>query len=927
MDELTFSIGLLTPASDLITGAGPGISLFFGRAGNDIFYNYDPIEDANEGINIDILFGDLFDNTADEFDLIRAIAAGNPLAILDANIPSVGEDRFVLGDEFQPYYTSFDPLSLLTTNQFGVNEFTVLYDFDPQQDTIQLNGKKDDYTLLKLDSLPVQGFEFSGYALFSLQTGLPDLVSLIVQEPSVELELKDKDAFQFVGNKPKDKPKEKKVGQFGTTGLDFGYGVATDSNGNLYVTGTTSGSLNGPNKGSSDVWVTKFDSNGNQVLAKQFGSADGDIAYEITTDKYGNFYLAGSTSGSFVAGNNSPAGTDAWVAKYNKNGKKLWGRQVGENSTRGDFGFSTSGFGLQVDDGGNVYLSGLTINDNDPENGGKGILDFPVEDDSWVIKFDRNGNQQWFTKIVDPQQPSASPLAITPFFDESYDLAVDQGGNSYLVGWTQGLAKESDPSRLLLKYDAWVSKVGADGNVEWTQQFGSKDEGLEFAWAVDTDSKGNIYVTGWTTGELGTRDKEFEKSDSYDVFLTKFTPDGDQVWAKQIGSQGDDGTYFGDLVIDAYDNIFVSGYTNDKLGKGGSDKNTDGWVGRFDTNGNNKWIQQIGIKDKADYATGLAVNNAGQLFVTGFTEGFFGNGNNFQAQGAAVDTWIAQLDVKDGKVKEFTGNTGKVISINNPAPISTVDISDRLVTSDQLPDGDNRINTELDSDGVVDNLSSVFDPTSQNSVPAALTQLLTNNSDLLPNSGSDEEVKLTGTDADDILFAGAGDDELKGEKGNDILYGLGGDDKLEGKDGDDTFYGGTGNDEIKGGEDSDTITGVDPNSASAGRGEIDTMKGEKDGDRFVLGDSNQVYYNDGNSRTGGYGDYALIEDFKLKDGDVIQLKGSKNDYRLGSAPKDLKDGTGIFYLDGQTTPELIGIVKGVKTEDLSLNDRDVFTFV
>lgn len=940
-DNLSLSVGLLTPASDLITGAdGIEFDIIFGRGGNDVFYAYDPISDANAPLNIDVLFGDLFDNTPDEFNVIRAIAgdpvngiAGNPFAILNANIPSVGQDRFVLGDEFQPYYTTFDPLSLLTTNLFGFNEFSVIYDFDPDQDTIQLNGKKDNYALIKVENLAIQpGALFSGYALFSLQTGLPDLVSLIVAKPDVVLELKDKDAFQFVGVKPKDKPQEKKIGQFGTSGHDFGYGVAADAKGNIFVTGSTSGSLFGPNQGSGDVWLAKYDANGNLVNGLQFGTGAGEVPYNVVTDKDGNFYLAGSTGGSFVAGKKSPEGTDAWVAKYDSNGNLLWGRQVGETSNFGDFGFSTSGFGLQVDDAGNVYLSGLSINENtkiNPETG-KPFLDFTVEDDSWVIKFDSNGNQQWSTKIKDPDPNS--PLALAPFFDESYDLAVDKSGNSYLVGWTQGLVKESDPGRDLLKYDAWLSKVDKDGKIAWTKQFGSKDLGLDFAWGVDTDSKGNIYVTGWTTGTVGS-----QNFGSYDVWLTKFTPDGKQEWAKQIGSKGDDGQFLSDIVIDANDNIFVSGYTNDKLGSGSADSSYNAWVGKFDTNGNNQWIQLVGVKDKADYATRLAVSN-GLVTVTGYTEGFLGSSNNAQAQGAGVDAWVAQLSASSGKLQNFIGNSGSVVSISNPSSVASVDISSKLVTADKLPSGDNVIrNTNVNYGALLDSLTPILDPQNQGSLLAALK-----NSGLLDSSMINRTTKVDykGTDRDDVYFGGSADDKLEGGKGNDMLYGRMGNDEIKGNDGDDILYGnegndkleggnqddilfgGAGNDELKGGKGKDILTGVDPDGPQSGFGfgEIDKLKGDEDGDVFVLGDEYRPYYVGQKNA-----DYVLIDDFKLSQGDKIQLYGSAGIYSLRPSGSGLPGGTGIFYKNNGNN-DLIGIIKGVDS-GLNLWNSNQFQFV
>lgn len=798
MDELTFNVALLTPGSDPVSGAPSVVlDLIFARAGNDVIYGYDPGSNDGTSTDIDVLFGDLFDNTENEFALITAIGEGDSFAILapEVNIPSVGRDRFVLGDEFQPYYANPNSLSLLTNDFLGFNQFALVYDFSKEQDRIQLNGKKEDYLLLEVNGLPVEGVgTFFGEAIFALQGGIPDLVGLVVSKPEVDLDLGD-DYFQFVGNKPETKPEEEKIGQLGTTGLDFGNGVAVDSTGNIYLTGSTSGPLFGNSRGFGDVWLSKYDSGANLIKGTQFGTSAGDVAYNVVTDKDGNYYLAGSTGGNLFGKDNPNSSSEAWVAKYQADGSLVWGRQVALQGA-----FSTSGFGLQVDNGGNVYLSGLGIKENqNPE-----IFNFTVEDDSWVAKFNSNGDRQWLTELD------------TLFFNESYDLAVDAEGNSYFVGWTQGLVdfgafggpgnpafpqQESDPSRDLLKYDAWLTKVDTQGNIQWIQQFGSTDQGLEFAWAVDTDSLGNIYVSGWTTGEVGTRDKEFEKSESYDGWLTKFAPDGTQQWAKQFGSPGDDGAYLADMTIDENDNIFLTGYTNDKLGSGDSDDAYNAWAARFDTSGNNSWIRQFGIKDKLDYATRVAAAG-NRLFVTGYTEGFLGTSGN-EAAGAAIDAWVAQLKIEDGKLDKFIGNFADNVVISDPSVLPVTDVSNTLVTDDKLTDGDNRILTDstVDYGNLGLSLGNAFDPNTQNSVPTALAEALQNDPSVFGDSV--EGLKLEGTDEADVLMGLVGNDELKGKKGNDTLYGLAGNDKLEGEDGDDTLYGGGGADELKGGNQND----------------------------------------------------------------------------------------------------------------------------
>jgi peptidoglycan/xylan/chitin deacetylase (PgdA/CDA1 family) len=129
------------------------------------------------------------------------------------------------------------------------------------------------------------------------------------------------------------------------------------------------------------------------------------------------------------------------------------------------------------------------------------------------------------------------------------------------------------------------------------------------------------------------------------------------------------------------------------------------------------------------------------------------------------------------------------------------------------------------------------------------------------------------------------------------------------------LQGSTGNDLLVGGSGNDTLVGIDANSTTAGRGEIDTLTRAGSSDRFILGDAQQVYYNDGNSTNSGLTDYAKIVGFSTTNGDVIQLKGKATDYALSAAPAGVDAGTAIYNnLFGQS--ELIGIVKD--TSGLSL---------
>ena len=662
MDEFEVLTSLYTPVSDLALGdvTNADAEATFGRAGNDLLRTYSPQAINAQGQNVDYLFGDIFDNSAEEIQVFQGIQnATNPLGILDIGPPSVGEDLFVLGDVNVPYYD--DDLSEANSddifnNFFGLNDFSVIYDFNPEQDTIQLHGSPDDYLLVEINDLPVQGVEqtFFGEAIFQLKENKLDLVSYVISTPEVQFDLDD-DSFQYVDGAVA--PSLTQAGQIGSPGVDVSYGSATDSEGNVYLTGTTSGSIEGNSQGGFDVWVAKYDRQGQEIWREQFGSSGGDRSYGIEIDNEDNVYLAGQTDGNLFGDRNSPE-SDAWLAKLNgNNGQQIWGRQYGIDTTGGN---SNGSFDLAVDNEGNVYASGLAIKESDlpPEE-----FDFPIQDDAFVVKYDTDGNQQWFSQLA------------SPFFDESYGIDVDDQGNVYATGWTQGLVRESDPGRPLLKYDYWLAQLDAsNGVVNSVQQFNSSDNGLEFAWDVETDSQGNAYVSGWTTGNLAG------ENDSYDPFLAKYNPDGTQEWIRQFGTGGDDAVYTASFDIDSEDNIYVTGYTNSNLG-GDNQGEYDTWVAKYDSEGNQQWTQQLGSANR-EYGTDVAANEFGEVFVTGFTNGSLGNGN-----AGAEDAWVAKLNADSGAIQSFAddarGGAGRIGQESDDGVVEAADgqLSEEVITN------------------------------------------------------------------------------------------------------------------------------------------------------------------------------------------------------------------------------------------------------
>ena len=110
--------------------------------------------------------------------------------------------------------------------------------------------------------------------------------------------------------------------QLGTTSMDLGQDITSDSSGNIYVTGGTEGGLDGnTSAGSRDIFLIKYNNSGTKQWTKQLGTSGSDEAQGITSDSSGNVYLTGYTSGA-LDGNTSAGSIDLFIVKYNSSGVK-----------------------------------------------------------------------------------------------------------------------------------------------------------------------------------------------------------------------------------------------------------------------------------------------------------------------------------------------------------------------------------------------------------------------------------------------------------------------------------------------------------------------------------------------------------------------------------------------------------------------------
>jgi len=118
------------------------------------------------------------------------------------------------------------------------------------------------------------------------------------------------------------------VRQWGTVNKDTGYAVAADAAGNVYVCGYTTGSLYGPPLGERDAFLARYDAAGNLLWGRQFGTAGHDQAWGLATDAGGNAWVTGQTGGP-LDGNPHFGGLDVFLARYDPQGNRLWTVQYG----------------------------------------------------------------------------------------------------------------------------------------------------------------------------------------------------------------------------------------------------------------------------------------------------------------------------------------------------------------------------------------------------------------------------------------------------------------------------------------------------------------------------------------------------------------------------------------------------------------------
>jgi hypothetical protein len=257
--------------------------------------------------------------------------------------------------------------------------------------------------------------------------------------------------------------------QIGGTSGDFGYGIATDASGNAYTTGTFGGTVDfdpGPNTytltslAGSDMFISKLDSSGNFLWAKNMGGSNIDAGNAVTVDASGNVYTTGFFwgAGDFDPGvgtySLTPIGDkDIFVSKLDANGGFVWARAMGGT-------LIDAASAIAVDVAGNVYTTGGFAGTADFDPGpNTSTLTAVWGADIFISKLDANGDFVWVKQIGSAVD------------DGGKSIAVDTAGNIYTTGCFGGVADfdlgASGSVNLASTgpTDIYIARIGQDGGV------------------------------------------------------------------------------------------------------------------------------------------------------------------------------------------------------------------------------------------------------------------------------------------------------------------------------------------------------------------------------------------------------------------------------------------------------------------------------
>lgn len=435
----------------------------------------------------------------------------------------------------------------------------------------------------------------------------------------------------------------------GSSSYEYGNGVCNDNSGNTYSTGyfsesITFGDITLTDVGGSDIFVVKYDPNGNVLWANSYGGSSLDFANNMAINSDNHIVITGAfrsesiSFGSFTLTNpNSGNGADCfYILKIDSNGNVLWAKTANCDS-------NCVGKDVDINDNGEIVVTG-NFSGNSVSFGSITLPNFyQFATDFFIVKYNSQGEVLW----------------AKGFGGNSYDIGIgvvfDNNGNINFIGAFSSYEISLGVTTYINSggYDYLVVQFGSEGNISWMRN--AQGDGDDFAQDIDVDNENNIFITGDFSGLfVSFSGIELTGNSSLNIFTIKYSNGGNPEWVlSPLGNQNDES--YG-LTVDKDGNCLITGtFESSVLSFDGSVSITnssaeygDMFVAKINKDGNVNWASSVGGND-SDYGQAISTNNEGNAFISGVfysTSITFGSSTlvNSNSSNNSPDYFIAKLN-------------------------------------------------------------------------------------------------------------------------------------------------------------------------------------------------------------------------------------------------------------------------------------------
>lgn len=447
---------------------------------------------------------------------------------------------------------------------------------------------------------------------------------------------------------------------------DYAEGLCIDHNNNIYTTGSffnsiKFGNINISDNGGGDIFLTKYDSDGNVIWSKAFGGNSLDFPIDITADDTGNIIITGAFRSPTISFDNiilsnplSGQGANAfYIAKMDNDGKVLWASTISSDS-------NCNGSAITADTDGNVIVTGI-FSGSSITIGNLTLQNTKLfQEDFFICKYDGVGNLIWAKSYGGNGR------------DFSRSVSTDNNGNINICGGFESSTLDFESTVLDSEgqRDVFLVQLSPNGDINWVKH--GRGEGFNSGIDITTDGDNNVIVVGEFSGAPLTFDSQTLIGDYFqNCYVVKYKDNGELLWALASSGDGNDAIYA--VSVDAGGDLWVTGELGSTIMTLGSQTITntqagqsDIFVANLDYQGNVKWSTNAGGNDD-EYGGDIFVTENKDIYIIGSFYSQIINFDQLEVSNSSndyYDYFLAKISAGTSSVKEEELNEAVIIFPN-----------------------------------------------------------------------------------------------------------------------------------------------------------------------------------------------------------------------------------------------------------------------